>query len=119
MEREEKAILSAEPLDLVFGETAVKVSPMKMKHSIEWSDRAIKMFGQDAVAVAEGEGIQSAAARRILQQKQDIVILLAQHTPSVMTEELLNEQATVEQVFHAFVRVFQMENPFDLLAPIR
>lgn len=115
---------------LKFGEQAVTVKALNLASSLQWSKRVQRGIAEHAsktlslvnnVQQNKEQSEQSAALVALLDNPeyvQDGAMfrdLLIEHTPSVLTLELLNG-GTARQLSEAFMVVWRLENPFGQVA---
>ena len=115
-------------LELAFGATVVTVKALPIVASVHWSKRVKRVFFEQArMSLASVEDAQKFATEA---EKIDSFIerlngvvgeeflavrdLLIEHSPATLTADIVN-QGTAQQIVVAFKRLFETENPTNLL----
>jgi len=123
-EQSAEILIEDGPVELTLGTATVPVNAMTIEHSVQWSKRVRRAWAAqgatnqaviNAMAADEEPIAQLAALDKGLDggAMNDILVardLLLEHSPKIMTAEVLNE-ATARQIVSGFLKVYANENP--------
>lgn len=112
--RTEEEILGKLPIEVKLGEKVYKIAPLTILKGMEWrkklhSDVAsvLETFTQPAAA----PGFHVGLAAALLQFPEKLIELIFAYAPDLPKDEIM-ENATEEQIAHAFSRIVQVAYPF-------
>ena len=131
MDNETNVLIEDGATDLRFGDKTVTVKALKIAASVQWSKRVKRaVFEQARLALSSVEDAKNLATES---EKVDAFIerlngtvgeeflavrdLLIEHSPHVLTADVVNE-GTSQQIVVAFKRLFENENPTELLTAV-
>jgi len=141
-ERTDEEIISNAPVELTFGDKAFYVPPLPIAKGSEWNLRVNKVLGLSADQLEAArkrligngnenptQGQTQLEAMRVAvedvqagSERSDVLKILdlvCEYAPALLDRTIIGGLATTAQICLAFVRLYYIENPTNVLRRLR